>query len=149
MPRDYNINISVEGGNRRGAFGGGSLSKTKSTLNSNRNLNPSGERDANLSRIFTIGLAFNKGQQANELFGAYTQNKLRQRKTETGLTFAKYAIGVAINPAVGATYALGDLAYRGISYGISVQKQNRESRVLRNFSGNNSSSGSRYQGGRI
>jgi hypothetical protein len=147
MPRDYNLNIAVGGGDRRGAYGGGNVSKTKSTLNSRR-IQEDGESATsyNLKSIVTIGLIFNKGQQANELIGAHTNNRLRQRKVNTAMTFAKYGIGVAINPAVGGIYAVGDLAYRGISYGIKLQKQNREADYFKRLSGNNSTSGRRYRG---
>ena len=146
MPRDYNLNISVEGGNRRGAFGGGNISKTKTTLNSKSSFNADGEDKSNLEKLFTIGMAFNKGQQANELVGAYTENRLRQRKIETGMTFAKYAIGIGLNPLIGGVYAGGDLLYRGIGYSINIQKQNKEARYYRGLSGNNANSGRRYKG---
>jgi len=149
MARDYNINISVQGGNRRGAFGGGNLVKTKSTLNSFNKPMSSGGEDVssyNLSRLFSVGLIFNKSQQFNELAGAFTGNKRLQRQINTGMTFAKYGIGLAINPVVGATYAIGDMAYRGISYGVMVQKKNREAEYYRSLSGNNANSGRRYRG---
>lgn len=145
MPRDYNINISVGGGNRRGAFGGGNVAKTKNTLNS-RGITDDSQpiTENNLKRVFSVGFAFNKAQQANEIVGAYTENRLRQKKTDVGLTFTKYAIGIGINPAIGGAYAFGDLAYRGIQYGVNIQKQNKESRYYRTLSGNNSFSGRRY-----
>ena len=149
MARDYNINISVQGGNRRGAFGGGNLVKTKSTLNSFNKPMSSGGDDVsayNLSRLFSIGLIFNKAQQGNELAGAYTGNKRRQKQVSTAMTFAKYGIGLSINPAIGAVYAVGDMAYRGISYGIANQKKNREAEYYRSLSGNNANSGRRYRG---
>ena len=147
MPRDYNINISVKGGNSRGAFNSGNVAKTKSTLNSNTRSNNGEEiSSSNLKGILTIGLAFNKAQQVNELVGAYTGNRLRQRKINTTMTMAKYAIGLSINPAVGAVYAVGDMAYRNISYGIQVQKKSREADYFRRISGNNANSGRRYRG---
>lgn len=147
MPRDWNINISVGGGDARGAFKGGRVSTTKSTLNT-RKIKEDGDSitSSNLKRIFTVGFAFNKAQQANEIIGAYTNNRLRQRRVDTGMTFAKYSIGLAVNPAIGAVYGLGDLGYRGIMYGIKIQKQNREADYYKRLSGNNANSGSRYRG---
>lgn len=150
MARDYSIHISVgEGGNRRGAYGGGNVYRTKSTLNSKANKTSEDGSiitNSNLVKVATIGLAFNKAQQTNEIVGAYTENRLRQRKINTGMTFAKYGIGIAVNPTAGSIYALGDLAYRGIMYQIDVQKQNREANYYRRLSGNNANSGSRYRG---
>ena len=100
----------------------------------------------NLGRLFTIGLLFNKGQQANELFGAYTGNRLRQKRIETGMTFAKYGIGIAINPVIGGAYAIGDLAYRGISYGVEIGNKNLQANYYARLSGNIPNNGSRYRG---
>jgi len=147
MARDYNINIAVGGGNRRGAFSGGNVYKTKNTLNSKIGNDGDAISRSNLSRVFTVGLAFNIGQKGNEVVGAYTSNKLRQRKFDTSMTFTKYGIGIAINPAVGGAYALGDMVYRGVQYGIKVQKKNREADYFQRLSGNTSSSGRRYGGG--
>ncbi len=152
MARDYNINISVNGGNRRGAFSGGNLVKDKGTLDSSmyRNQdNGSSITRGNLKKIFSVGFAFNTVQKGNEAFGAYTENRLRQRRIDTGMTFAKYGIGLAVNPIAGAIYAGSDLAYRGLMYGIKVQKQNREADYYRRLSGNNSYSNSRYGGNNL
>ena len=150
IARDYNINISIGGGNRRGAFTGGNVYKTQTTLNSqSRSEDGEGISKLNLGRIFTIGLAFNLGQKGNELLGAYTNNRLRQKKVDTFMTFAKYGIGIAINPAAGATYAIGDLAYRGIQHSIETQKISREADYYKRLSGNTSNSGRRYRGSMV
>lgn len=149
MARDYNVNISVNGGNRRGAFGGGNLSKSRSSLNSSmyKNQDNGGTiSSSNLKKILNVGLAFNTAQKANEMIGAYTNNRLRQRRVDTGMTFAKYGIGLMVNPVAGAIYSGSDLAYRGVMYGIKIQKQNREADFYKRLSGNNSFSGSRYRG---
>ena len=148
MPVNNNIIVSVKGGDRRNAFGGGRIFTNKTTLGGGMG----GAEDAskisqsNLRNVFTIGLAFNKGQQANELMGAYTNNRLRQRKINTAMTFAKYGIGLAAMPVVGAIYAGGDLAYRSLQYGIKIQKGNRKADYYKRLSGNVASSGSRYKG---
>ena len=149
MARDWNINISVNGGNRRGAFGGGNLSRDRGTLNSSMYKNQdSGDSitTGNLKKVFSVGMAFNTNQKANEVIGAFTENRLGQRRVDTAMTFAKYGIGMMVNPALGAIYAGSDLAYRGIMYGIKIQKQNREADYYKRLSGNNSFSGSRYRG---
>ena len=149
MARNFNVNISVNGGNRRGAFGGGNLYKDRGTLDSTHYKNQdTGDSitKGNLKKIFSIGMAFNTAQKGNEIIGAYTENRLRQRRIDTGMTFAKYGIGLAVNPVLGAVYAGSDLSYRGIMYGIKIQKQNRQSDYYKRLSGNNSFSGSRYRG---
>ena len=149
MARDYNINISVEGGNRRGAFSGGNVFKSKNSLNSSMYSNQDNGNSVsnfNLKKVLNLGLAFNTLQKGNEIVGAYTNNRLRQRRIDTTSTFVKYGIGISINPLAGAIYAGSDLAYRGVMYGIKIQKQNRESDYFKRLSGNNSFSGSRYRG---
>ena len=101
----------------------------------------------NLSGVVNIGLVLNLSQKGNELLGAYTEDRLRQRKIETAMTGVKYAIGLAINPIVGGIYVAGDLAYRGIQYNVKLQKWNREANYYNRLSGNTANSGSRYRGG--
>ena len=62
------------------------------------------------------------------------------------MTFAKYGIGLAINPVAGGIYMASDLAYRGVMYGVKIQKENREADYYKRLSGNNAFSGSRYRG---
>ena len=149
MARDYNINISVGGGNRRGAFSGGNVFKSRNTLNSGGYNNQESGEDistANLKKVINLGLVFNTLQKANEAVGAYTENRLRQRQMNVLMTSAKYGIGIAINPVAGVVYAGSDLAYRGIMYNIRNQKKNREADYYKRLSGNNSFSGTRYRG---
>lgn len=149
MARDYNINISVAGGNRRGAFGGGNLYKNKNTLNSSMYGNQqtgSQTTQYNLKRVLNMGLLFNTMQKGNEVFGAYTNNRLAQKRFNVGTTIAKYGIGLAVNPFAGGVYIASDLGYRGLMYGINVQKKNRQAEYYKQLSGNNSTSGRRYKG---
>jgi hypothetical protein len=62
------------------------------------------------------------------------------------MTFAKYGIGMAINPVAGIIYAGSDMAYRSVMYGIKIQKTNRQADYFQRLSGNNANSGSRYRG---
>jgi len=147
IARDYNINIAIGGGNRRGAFSGGNVSKTKTTLNTQQSSeNGDAITSTNMSRIFTIGLAFNTAQKGNELLGAYTENRRFQTRVDFGLRMAKYGIGIALNPVAGGVYAIGDIAYRGAMFSIKIQKQNRQADFNRRLSGNSSFSGTRYRG---
>lgn len=149
MARDYNINISVGGGDRRGAFGGGNVFRTRNTLNSGmyRQQNTGQEiGQINLKRVLNVGLAFNTMQKGNEVVGAISENRLRQRRVNMKMTFAKYAIGVGVNAPAGLIYAGSDLGYRAIMYGISKRKENREADYYRRLSGNSSHSGRRYGG---
>jgi len=149
MPRDYNINISVGGGNRRGAFGGGNLFKSQGTLDSSMYGNQESGNSittGNLKKVVSLGMAFNTAQKANEVVGAFTENRLRQRRIDAGMTFAKYGIGISINPLAGAVYALSDLTYRTTMYNIRKGKKDRESDYYNRLSGNNSNSGRRYGG---
>lgn len=148
MPKDNNINVAVSGRDTRGAFGGGRVYTNRTTLS-----NVSGGKNdsnsitqSNLRNIFTVGLGFNIAQKLNEGVGAYTNDRLRQRRIETGMTFAKYGIGFAVNPIAGATYMASDLSYRSIMYNIRLQKRNREAMYFERLSGINSNSGSIYKG---
>jgi len=149
MARDYNVNLSVQGGNRRGAFTGGNLAKNKTTLDSRMNgQQESGSKisSSNLKKAFGIGLAFNSLQKATEGFGAYTENRLRQGKINVAMTAVKYGIGLAINPIAGAIYAVSDIGYRAAMYAIRIQKKTREASFFKRLSGNNTNSGRRYRG---
>lgn len=147
MPVSHRIDITVSGGDRRQAFNAGNVVRNKQSLNE-KNLGNNGDAvtKKNLSKVINVGLAFNLAQRGTEAMGAYTNNRLRQRRQEAAMTFAKYGIGLMINPVGGAIYAGTDLAYRGMMYNIKIQKQNREAEYFRNLSGNNSHSGRRYKG---
>ena len=148
MARDYNIYVGMGGGDSRNAFGFGRAYVNQTTLS-----NVSGGKNdsnaittSNLRNVLTIGLAFNIGQKLNEAVGAYTNDRLRQRRIDTSMTFAKYGIGLAVSPLAGGIYMAGDLGYRAIMYGIQLQKRNREAMYNERLSGINSNSGSRYRG---
>lgn len=148
MPVSYNVNMSINGGDQRGAFGGGNLLKNRRTLNSAMYKNDEGGliSGSNLKRLFSVGLAFNTAQKANEILGAYTEDRLRQRRVDVGMTFTKYGIGIMVDPVIGGIYMASDLGYRAAQYDIKIQKGNREADYYRRLSGNNSFSGSRYAG---
>lgn len=92
-------------------------------------------------------MAFRATQMGTEIFGAYTENRLVQRRMRAGLTFAKYAVGFAtVGPVLGSVYMATDLTYRSLMYNIGIQKKSREADYYKRLSGNNASSGSRYRG---
>jgi len=143
MARDYNIHVTWRGAGSKQAYGGGNLARI------NRGA-PSGTKEkenSNLKGLVSIGLGFRIAQMGNGTFGAFTENRLRQRKFQKGLTFGKYAVGIALNPALGSIYMATDLSYRTLQYQIRVQKENREADYYKRLSGNNSYSNSRYRGG--
>jgi hypothetical protein len=139
--RDYNIHVNWRGQGSKQAFGGGNLTKMNRGKGNNKEVTT-----GNLKGFAGLGLAFRGIQMANETFGAYTENRLRQREIQKGLTYAKYATGIALNPALGAVYMATDLSYRTLQYNIGIQKQSREADYYKRLSGNNASSGSRYRG---
>jgi hypothetical protein len=141
--RDYNINVRWFGQGSRQAFGGGNLAKMNNGLNTENNKNIT---TANLKGYASLGMAIKVTQQINESLGSYTENRLRQRKMQVGIRFGKYAIGMMLNPALGALYAGVDLGYKTLNYQIQIGKQNREADYYKRLSGNNTNSGSRYRG---
>ena len=141
MGKNYNINIRFRGQGTKQAFGGGNLSKMNNGADVHKETTA-----MNLKSFAALGLALRGVQMSNETFGAYTENKLRQRKIQKGITFAKYGVGLALNPALGGLYMASDLGYRTLQYNIGIQKQNREANYYKRLSGNNANSGSRYRG---
>jgi hypothetical protein len=140
--RDYNIHINWRGSGSKQAFGGGNLAK----MNRGQQKDNKEITAGNLKGFAGLGLAFRGAQMATETLGNFTNDRLRQRKQRVGLTFAKYATGIYINPALGGVYALSDISYRSLQYSIGLQKSNREAEYYRTLSGNNANSGSRYRG---
>lgn len=140
--KNYTININWRGKGSKSAFGGDNIAKSSR----NGGVKSSGISQRNLKGFAGIGLAFRAGAMGNETFGAYTENRLRQRRVSQGLTFAKYAVGIYTLGPIGVAYMASDLGYRTLQYNIGIQKQNREANYYKRLSGNNSSSGSRYRG---
>ena len=140
MAQDFNINVNLSGASSKPSAGG---FNTKMT---NKGFRAKGKTVGSLKGLASAGLAFRTTQMGNEVFGAYTENRLQQRKNQVAITGAKYAYGIAMNPALGLTYMATDLAYRGVQYNIGIQKQNREANYYKSLSGNNTNSGSRYRG---
>lgn len=140
--RDYNIHINWRGKGSKQSFGGGNIAKMSRGQQQNEKELTLG----NLKGFAGLGLAFRTAQMGTEIIGNFSNDRLRQRKQRLGLTFAKYATGFALNPALGTAYMISDIGYRTAQYSIGLQKQNREANYYRTLSGNNANSGSRYRG---
>jgi hypothetical protein len=139
--RDFNIHVNWHGGGSKLAFGGSNIAKT-----SRGGGDTQGVSQRNLRGFAGVGLAFRAGAMGNEIFGAYTENRLQQRKNAKGMTYAKYAVGVYALGPIGVAYMASDLSYRTLQYNIGIQKQSREAGYYKRLSGNNANSGSRYRG---
>lgn len=100
----------------------------------------------NFKSIAQIGLAIRGFRMGNELLGAYSGNRLRQRRVNTSMLFGSYMIGIAKFGAFGAAYAGIDLAYRTTMHNIEVGKNDRQSQILENKSGNNRTNMGRNRG---
>jgi hypothetical protein len=86
---------------------------------------------------------------ANELVGSYTNNRVRQKRTQRNMTMATYAIGIKVAGPIGIAYAAGDLAYRGLMHQIDIGKRNDEARMRRELMGITVRNHSRTRGERV
>lgn len=122
-----------------------------------RNLNRGGGRGANYRSIHKInftsvaklGLGLRQIRMGNEAVGAYTGDKLTQRRVQTGLTFAQYGVGLAVAGPIGVAYAAGDLAYRSLNYEIQRSRNNQMAAYTRELSGNSARNHSRTPGEKL
>ena len=103
----------------------------------------------NFKSVAKLGLGIRQVRMANELVGAYTGDRLTQRRITTAMTFAQYGIGIKVAGAVGLLYAAGDIGFRVANERIEVSKQNQISGYLRNLSGNNARNQSRSTGEKL
>ena len=103
----------------------------------------------NFKSIAKLGLGIRHVRMANEMVGAYTGDRLAQRKVETGITFLQYGVGIAQFGAFGIAYAAGDLAYRTANFEIKRRRENRLSNYLKDLSGNNARNQSRSIGEKL
>lgn len=111
-----------------------------------RGANYRGIHQINFTSVAKLGLALRQVRMGNEMVGAYTGDKLTQRKVQTGLTFAQYGVGVAVAGPIGIAYAAGDLAYRSLNYEIQRTKNNQIANYTRELSGNSARNHSRTSG---
>ena len=105
--------------------------------------------DVNFKSIAQAGLAVRMTRMGSEVLGAYTNNKLRQRKVEKTMNFMQYGLGIGIAGGFGVAYAMGDIFYRGLSHNIDIDKNNREAQRTRERAGGFTYSGNRFGGRRL
>jgi hypothetical protein len=105
--------------------------------------------DINFTSVAKLGLGLKQVRMANELVGAYTGDRLTQRRMQVGQLFAQYAIGVKVAGPIGIAYAIGDLAFRSASFEIQRSRNNQISRKIKDLSGNNARNNSRGSGNKL
>jgi hypothetical protein len=121
-----------------------SLNGTKRKGKNSENLHK-----VNFKSIAKLSLGIRTVRMANELVGAYTGDKITQRRVTTAMTFAQYGIGIAVAGGFGAFYAAGDLAYRAFNQTNQVMIDNQMAGYIKNLSGNNARNQSRSRGEKL
>ena len=115
----------------------------ENTRHDGRALNKGGMRgvtsknimDTGFKKVAQLGVAIRGVRMANEMVGSYTNNRIRQKRTQKFMTMATYAIGIKVAGPIGIAYAASDMAYRNLMHQIDVGKQNDEARMRRNLMG--------------
>ena len=149
-PNDLNatINIVTNGGEETSVLtsknDGRKFNGTKKKGKNSENIHK-----VNFKSIAKLGLGIRHVRMANEMVGAYTGDRLSQRKVETGITFLQYGVGIAQFGAFGIAYAAGDLAYRTANFEIKRRRENRLANYLKDLSGNNARNQSRSIGEKL
>lgn len=105
--------------------------------------------DTGFKKVAQLGVGIRTARMANELVGSYTNNRVRQKKTQKHMTMATYAIGIKVAGPIGIAYAAADLSYRGLMHQINIGKQNDEARMRRNLMGISVRDQSRNRGERV
>lgn len=106
-------------------------------------------QNVNFKSIAKLGLAIRQTRMANEAVGAFTNNRIRQRRVQKNMTFFQYGVGITKFGVFGAAYALGDLGYRGAMHAIDIDKRNQQARIIRDISGISARSNSRISGEKL
>lgn len=114
-----------------------------------RGANYRGIHEINFTSVAKLGLGLKQLRMGNELVGAYTGDRLTQRRFQTGQLFAQYAIGVKVAGPLGVAYAVGDMAFRGASFQIERNRRNQLASFMRDLSGNNARNQSRLSGEKL
>lgn len=114
-----------------------------------RGANYRGIHEINFTSVAKLGLGLRQVRMANELVGAYTGDRLTQRKVQTAQLFAQYAIGIKVAGVIGVAYAVGDMAFRSAGFEIARSRENQKARFLRELSGNNARNQSRSGGEKL
>ena len=100
-------------------------------------------------KVAQLGVALRATRMANEVVGAYTNNRVRQKRTQMVQTMATYGIGIKVAGPIGIAYAAGDMAYRSIMHNIDIGRSNDEARMRRELMGINARQNSRGGGEKV
>lgn len=146
-PNDLNTNIVINVSQQEGMQKSDGKKTNKGT---GRAQNYKNIHDINFTSVAKLGLAIRTVRMGNETVGAYTGDRLTQRKVQMGMTFAQYGVGLAVaGGPIGIGYLAGDLAYRSLSYNIDRTRKNQMASYLKDLSGNNSRNHSRANGEKL
>ena len=105
--------------------------------------------DTGFKKVAQLGVAVRGMRMANEMVGSYTNNRVRQKRTQRNMTMMNYAIGIKVAGPIGIAYAASDIAYRSAMHAIDVGKQNDEARMRRDLMGVSVRSNSRRSGEKL
>ena len=105
--------------------------------------------DHSFKKVAQLGVAIRGVRMANEIVGSYTNNRVRQKRTQRNLTFATYAVGIKVAGPIGLAYAASDMAYRGLMHAIDVGKQSDKARMTRELMGINVRENTRSRGEKL
>ena len=105
--------------------------------------------DSGFKKVAQLGVGLRAARMANEMVGSYTNNRIRQKRTQRNMTMATYAIGIKVAGPIGIAYAASDMAYRMAMHNIDIGKQNDEARMRRELMGINVRDQSRRRGERV
>jgi hypothetical protein len=103
----------------------------------------------NFKSVAKLSLGLRTARMANEVVGAYTGDRLTQRRVTTAMTFAQYGIGIGVAKGFGVFYAAGDLAFRGLMHNNEITLNNQKAGFLRDLSGNNARNQGRNRGEKL
>jgi hypothetical protein len=147
-PNDLSTNIVINVGDQQ---------QQPSEKNDGRKLNRGSGRGklsenihkVNFKSIAKLGLGIRTLRMANEMVGAYTGDKITQRRVTTAMTFTQYGIGIARLGGMGAFYAAADIGFRAFNQTNQVMIDNQMARYIKDLSGNNARNQSRSSGEKL
>jgi hypothetical protein len=103
----------------------------------------------NFKSVAKLSLGLRTARMATEVVGAYTGDRLTQRRVTTAMTVAQYGIGIKVAGGFGMFYAAGDLAFRGLMQNNEITLNNQKAGFLRDLSGNNARNHGRNRGEKL
>lgn len=103
----------------------------------------------NFKSIAKLGIGIRTARMGNELVGAYSGDKLTQRRVTTAMTFGQYGVGIVYAGGLGVFYAAADLGYRGLMQNNEITLSNQKASFLKGLSGNNARNQGRNSGEKL